>query len=206
MKRLYEYLDCIHQDDIQLYVEQMNYDEDMLLTFNQGIEELKKMTPIENDNVIFSLYKDVLFVQPNQDNPFIIKKEEYVFCSPLYFVEKMDLSQQFTLNTINQQQALGAYVVVDQDYSLSHMILIIIDTLLNDFKDQIQNQIQKMINDLQMQFPQATISAVNVIADQSIPQDHQIQQMESQIIEKQVDMNQAFEKKTKEYYQSILYS
>ena len=57
-----------------------------------------------------------------------------------------------------------------------------------------------------MQFPQATISAVNVIADQSIPQDHQIQQMESQIIEKQVDMNQAFEKKTKEYYQSILYS
>lgn len=118
----------------------------------------------------------------------------------------MDLSQQFTLNTINQQQALGAYVVVDQDYSLSHMILIIIDTLLNDFKDQIQNQIQKMINDLQMQFPQATISAVNVIADQSIPQDHQIQQMESQIIEKQVDMNQAFEKKTKEYYQSILYS
>lgn len=206
MKRLYEYLDCIHQEDIQLYVEQMKYDEDMLLTFNQGIEELKKMTPIENDNVIFSLYKDVLFVQPNQDNPFIIKKEEYVFCSPLYFVEKMDLSQQFTLNTINQQQALGAYVVVDKDYPFIHMILLIIDNLLNDVKSTIQNQINEMIRHLQEQFPQATISTVSVIASDHAPQEDQIQQMESQIIEKQMDMNQSFEQKTKEYYQSILYN
>lgn len=206
MKRLCEYIESIHQSDIENYVEKMKYDEDMVSTLYQGLEDLKTLTPVYNDNIIFSLYGDVLFVQPAKEQPFILKKEERVFYSPLYFVEKMDLTQQFTLNSMTQQQALGAYVVVDLDYDLTHMILIVIDTLLNDFKDNIQNQINKVIHDLQSQFPQAVISTVNVITDNQIPQENQIQQMESEIIEKQVDINQAFEQKTKEYYQSILYN
>ena len=46
----------------------------------------------------------------------------------------------------------------------------------------------------------------SLIASDHAPQEDQIQQMESQIIEKQMDMNQSFEQKTKEYYQSILYN
>ena len=73
-------------------------------------------------------------------------------------------------------------------------------------KSTIQNQINETIRHLQEQFPQATISTVSVIASDHAPQEDQIQQMESQIIEKQMDMNQSFEQKTKEYYQSILYN
>lgn len=206
MKRLYEYIESIHQTDVKNYVEKMNYDEDMISTLYQGLEDLKNLIPVYNENIIFSLYGDVLFVQPTKEQPFILKKEERVFYSPLYFVEKMDLSQQFTLNSMTQQQALGAYVVVDKDYDLTHMILVIVDTLFNDYKSHIQNQIHQVIHDLQSQFPQATISTVNVIGDGQIPQDNEIEQMESEIIERQVHINQDFEEKTKEYYQSILYS
>ena len=118
----------------------------------------------------------------------------------------MDMTQQFPLNSMNHQQALGAYVVVDKDYPFIHMILLIIDNLLNDVKSTIQTQINEMIRHLQEQFPQATISTVSVIASDHATQEEQIQQMESQIIEKQMDMNQSFEQKTKEYYQSILYN
>ena len=201
MKRLYEYLDMISQEDIHDYVEKMKYSNDMYTTLSKGIEDFKQLTPIYNDNVIFSLYKDMLFLQPDQDQPFLTRKEDHVFYSPLYFVEKMDMTQQFPLNSMNHQQALGAYVVVDKDYPFIHMILLIIDNLLNDVKSTIQNQINEMIRHLQEQFPQATISTVSVIAS-----DHAPQEMESQIIEKQMDMNQSFEQKTKEYYQSILYN
>ena len=129
-----------------------------------------------------------------------------IFAPLTSFVEKMDMTQQFLLNSMNHQQALGAYVVVDKDYPFIHMILLIIDNLLNDVKSTIQNQINEMIRHLQEQFPQATISTVSVIASDHAPQEDQIQQMESQIIEKQMDMNQSFEQKTKEYYQSILYN
>ena len=206
MKRLYEYLDMISQEDIHDYVEKMKYSNDMYTTLSKGIEYFKQLTPIYNDNFIFSLYKDMLFLQPDQDQPFLTRKEDHVFYSPLYFVEKMDMTQQFPLNSMNHQQALGAYVVVDKDYPFIHMILLIIDNLLNDVKSTIQNQINEMIRHLQEQFPQATISTVSVIASDHAPQEDQIQQMESQIIEKQMDMNQSFEQKTKEYYQSILYN
>lgn len=206
MKRLCEYIETIHQSDVKNYVEKMNYNEEMASMIYDGLAHLKTLTPVYNENVIFSLYGDTLFVQPTQDQPFILKKEERIFYSPLCFVEKMDLTQQFTLNSMSQQQALGAYVVVDLDYDFKHMILLIVDTIFNYFKNHIQNQIHQAINDLQNQFPQAVISTVNVIADDQIPQDNQIQQMESEIIEKQVHINQAFEQKTKEYYQSILYS
>lgn len=206
MKRLYEYLDMISQEDIHDYVEKMKYSNDMYTTLSKGIEDFKQLTPIYNDNVIFSLYNDMLFLQPDQDQPFLTRKEDHVFYSPLYFVEKMDMTQQFPLNSMNHQQALGAYVVVDKDYPFIHMILLIIDNLLNDVKSTIQNQINEMIRHLQEQFPQATISTVSVIASDHAPQEDQIQQMESQIIEKQMDMNQSFEQKTKEYYQSILYN
>ena len=206
MKRLYEYLDMISQEDIHDYVEKMKYSNDMYTTLSKGIEDFKQLIPIYNDNVIFSLYKDMLFLQPDQDQPFLTRKEDHVFYSPLYFVEKMDMTQQFPLNSMNHQQALGAYVVVDKDYPFIHMILLIIDNLLNDVKSTIQTQINEMIRHLQEQFPQATISTVSVIASDHAPQEDQIQQMESQIIEKQMDMNQSFEQKTKEYYQSILYN
>ena len=206
MKRLYEYLDMISQEDIHDYVEKMKYSNDMYTTLSKGIEDFKQLIHIYNDNVIFSLYKDMLFLQPDQDQPFLTRKEDHVFYSPLYFVEKMDMTQQFPLNSMNHQQALDAYVVVDKDYPFIHMILLIIDNLLNDVKSTIQNQINEMIRHLQEQFPQATISTVSVIASDHAPQEDQIQQMESQIIEKQMDMNQSFEQKTKEYYQSILYN
>ena len=189
-----------------IMLKKMKYSNDMYTTLSKGIEDFKQLTPIYNDNVIFSLYKDMLFLQPDQDQPFLTRKEDHVFYSPLYFVEKMDMTQQFPLNSMNHQQALGAYVVVDKDYPFIHMILLIIDNLLNDVKSTIQNQINEMIRHLQEQFPQATISTVSVIASDHAPQEDQIQQMESQIIEKQMDMNQSFEQKTKEYYQSILYN
>lgn len=117
MKRLYEYLDMISQEDIHDYVEKMKYSNDMYTTLSKGIEDFKQLTPIYNDNVIFSLYNDMLFLQPDQDQPFLTRKEDHVFYSPLYFVEKMDMTQQFPLNSMNHQQALGAYVVVDKDLS-----------------------------------------------------------------------------------------
>ena len=87
MKRLYEYLDMISQEDIHDYVEKMKYSNDMYTTLSKGIEDFKQLTPIYNDNVIFSLYKDMLFLQPDQDQPFLTRKEDHVFYSPLFIVE-----------------------------------------------------------------------------------------------------------------------
>ena len=53
MKRLYEYLDMISQEDIHDYVEKMKYSNDMYTTLSKGIEDFKQLTPIYNDNVIF---------------------------------------------------------------------------------------------------------------------------------------------------------
>lgn len=76
MKRLYEYLDMISQEDIHDYVEKMKYSHDMYTTLSKGIEDFKQLTPIYNDNVIFSLYKDMLFLQPDQDQPFLDTKKQ----------------------------------------------------------------------------------------------------------------------------------
>ena len=71
-----------------IMLKKMKYSNDMYTTLSKGIEDFKQLTPIYNDNVIFSLYKDMLFLQPDQDQPFLTRKEDHVFYSPLYFVEK----------------------------------------------------------------------------------------------------------------------
>lgn len=205
MKRLCEYLDIICQDDVLEYVEKKHYDDSMNAVLSQGIEKLKKVTPSYNDNIIFLLYKEALYMQVSNQQSLTTKNQPQIFYSPLFFVEKLDITQQLTLNSLNQAQALGAYVVLDEDYSIPFMILSILDNIINH-QDKIQDYINQMMNELTSKFPGANISTVSVIAQDGQIEENQIKEMESEIIEKQIHIDQAFEQKIKQYYQSILYS
>lgn len=203
MKRLCQYLDDIHQEDIQNYIEKMQYDEKMYSTLSQGIEELKTVTPAYNDNIIFSLYKEVLCIQVGSEHPVSTKPEPKIFYSPLYFVEKMDLSRQSNLFSLNQEQALGAFVVLDKDYPATHMILRILDDVIHYHQDEAHEGINLLLNQLSVQFSDVQISTVNVKAEgKSI--EELVNETNVNIFEEQEKINQAFDQKTKQYYQSIL--
>lgn len=207
MKRLYEYLHDIQQEDIKQYIDDMKYDVSMFELLINGIEMLKNIDPIYNDNIIFSLYSKVLVVTPTKDNPFTSKQEKHVFFSPFYFVKDLDISKQYTLDYMTTQQAVGAYVMLDKDYSTNHMILTIIDTIImldNEMIDP-QKDLHKIITDLQNRFPSAMISAISIQSDENISH-NTIQDMQSQILEEQMRINKEFQQKTKDYYQHIFHN
>ena len=207
MKKLYEYIDSITKDDIYEYIDDMEYDDHIFDTLYDGIQELKTMKPTYNDNVIFSLYSDMLFIQPIQEQSVHTKKEEKVFFIPYYFMQNLDITKQYPLQQLSLSQALGAYVVLDQDYSATHMILLIIDTLFYDegSLQAIKHHLQEMIDDIHKQFPTAVVSTVAVQSSDQVSQ-NDLQNFKSQIFEQQVTINKAFEQKIKDSYQYIMYN
>lgn len=207
MKKLYEYIDSITKDDIYEYIDDMEYDNHIFDTLYDGIQELKTMKPTYNDNVIFSLYSDMLFIQPIQEQSVHTKKEEKVFFIPYYFMQNLDITKQYPLQQLSLSQALGAYVVLDQDYSATHMILLIIDTLFYEegSLQAIKHHLQEMIDDIHKQFPTAVVSTVAVQSSDQVSQ-NDLQNFKSQIFEQQVTINKAFEQKIKDSYQYIMYN
>ncbi len=207
MKKLYEYIDSITKDDIYEYIDDMEYDDHIFDTLYDGIQELKTMKPTYNDNVIFSLYSDMLFIQPIQEQSVHTKKEEKVFFIPYYFMQNLDITKQYPLQQLSLSQALGAYVVLDQDYSATHMILLIIDTLFYEegSLQAIKHHLQEMIDDIHKQFPTAVVSTVAVQSSDQVSQ-NDLQNFKSQIFEQQVTINKAFEQKIKDSYQYIMYN
>lgn len=207
MKKLYEYIDSITKDDIYEYIDDMEYDDHIFDTLYDGIQELKTMKPTYNDNVIFSLYSDMLFIQPIQEQSVHTKKEEKVFFIPYYFMQNLDITKQYPLQQLSLSQALGAYVVLDQDYSATHMILLIIDTLFYEegSLQAIKHHLQEMIDDIHKQFPTAVVYTVAVQSSDQVSQ-NDLQNFKSQIFEQQVTINKAFEQKIKDSYQYIMYN
>ena len=207
MKKLYEYIDSITKDDIYEYIDDMEYDDHIFDTLYDGIQELKTMKPTYNDNVIFSLYSDMLFIQPIQEQSVHTKKEEKVFFIPYYFMQNLDITKQYPLQQLSLSQALGAYVVLDQDYSATHMILLIIDTPFYEegSLQAIKHHLQEMIDDIHKQFPTAVVSTVAVQSSDQVSQ-NDLQNFKSQIFEQQVTINKAFEQKIKDSYQYIMYN
>lgn len=185
----------------------MEYDNHIFDTLYDGIQELKTMKPTYNDNVIFSLYSDMLFIQPIQEQSVHTKKEEKVFFIPYYFMQNLDITKQYPLQQLSLSQALGAYVVLDQDYSATHMILLIIDTLFYEegSLQAIKHHLQEMIDDIHKQFPTAVVSTVAVQSSDQVSQ-NDLQNFKSQIFEQQVTINKAFEQKIKDSYQYIMYN
>ena len=207
MKKLYEYIDSITKDDIYEYIDDMEYDDHIFDTLYDGIQELKTMKPTYNDNVIFSLYSDMLFIQPIQEQSVHTKKEEKVFFIPYYFMQNLDITKQYPLQQLSLSQALGAYVVLDQDYSATHTILLIIDTPFYEegSLQAIKHHLQEMIDDIHKQFPTAVVSTVAVQSSDQVSQ-NDLQNFKSQIFEQQVTINKAFEQKIKDSYQYIMYN
>lgn len=205
MKKLYEYIHHISQNDIQKLIQDKDYDEDDAEFFKENIARLQTLTPIDNDNIIFALYGEMLFIQPPKDEPFVLKKKEEIFYTPLCFVKQLDLSQQFSLRFLSDEQILGAYVVLDDDYDAVDMVLLILNAFIMDSHD-IREQINEIIGDIQKQFPYASVSAVGVLSPQEELGEWDIQNMEPQIIQQQMTIQEQFQQKLKDYYQSILYS